>query len=60
MQILGLKKIKKIYMIGIGGVSMSSLAKYFSLHGCSVSGSDMQKGDQTDALVFYGVRYTLA
>ena len=35
-----LDKYKNIYMIGIGGISMSSIAKYFCLMGFSVSGSD--------------------
>ena len=56
MQITGLKNTKKIYMIGIGGISMSSLAKYLSVNGYTISGSDMQKGEQTDALAFYGIK----
>ena len=35
-----LDKYKNIYMIGIGGISMSSIAKYFCLMGFNVSGSD--------------------
>ena len=32
-----LDKYKNIYMIGIGGISMSSIAKYFCLMGFNVS-----------------------
>ncbi len=35
-----LKDIKKIYFIGIGGIGMSALARYFRFHGKEVSGYD--------------------
>jgi UDP-N-acetylmuramate--alanine ligase len=35
-----LKDIKKIYFIGIGGIGMSALARYFRFHGADVSGYD--------------------
>ena len=35
-----LKDIKKIYFIGIGGIGMSALARYFQFHGAVVSGYD--------------------
>jgi UDP-N-acetylmuramate--alanine ligase len=35
-----LKDIKKIYFIGIGGIGMSALARYFRFHGKAVSGYD--------------------
>jgi UDP-N-acetylmuramate--alanine ligase len=35
-----LKDIKKIYFIGIGGIGMSALARYFRFHGKVVSGYD--------------------
>jgi len=37
---LELKDIKKIYFIGIGGIGMSALARYFRFHGADVSGYD--------------------
>ena len=37
---LELKDIKKVYFIGIGGIGMSALARYFHFHGRSVSGYD--------------------
>ena len=48
--------IKKIYFIGIGGISMSALAKLLSVRGFIVSGSDVQRSEQTENLPFYGVR----
>lgn len=56
MFVKGLKTCKKIYFIGVGGVSMSALAKFLSLCGYEVSGSDAVRGEQTEALAFYGVR----
>jgi len=35
-----LNDIKKIYFIGIGGIGMSALARYFRFHGKEVSGYD--------------------
>jgi UDP-N-acetylmuramate--alanine ligase len=35
-----LKDIKTIYFIGIGGIGMSALARYFRFHGKTVSGYD--------------------
>jgi len=35
-----LKDIKRIYFIGIGGIGMSALARYFRFHGRQVSGYD--------------------
>jgi UDP-N-acetylmuramate--alanine ligase len=35
-----LKDIKRIYFIGIGGIGMSALARYFRFHGKTVSGYD--------------------
>src|SRR3954469_13597350 len=37
---LELKDIKKVYFIGVGGIGMSALARYFHFHGRSVSGYD--------------------
>jgi UDP-N-acetylmuramate--alanine ligase len=34
------KAIKKVYFIGIGGIGMSALARYFKFHGKEVSGYD--------------------
>lgn len=56
MRLKGLEKAKKIYFIGIGGISMSALAKFLSVCGYEVSGSDCMRGEETEALAFYGIR----
>lgn len=45
-----LEKYKKIYMIGIGGISMSGIAKILKDFGYQVSGSDGSSSYQTDSL----------
>ena len=35
-----LRKISRVYFIGIGGIGMSALARYFSAKGVTVSGYD--------------------
>jgi UDP-N-acetylmuramate--alanine ligase len=45
-----LDNIKKVYFIGIGGSSMSSLAEILKLRGYTVSGSDMQEGETVKSL----------
>ena len=56
MRLKGLKKVKKVYFIGIGGVSMSALAKFLSSCGYEVFGSDAQRSENTESLAFYGVK----
>ncbi len=56
MRLQSLGTIKKVYFIGIGGISMSALAKLLSVYGYHVSGSDGARGEETDALAFYGIR----
>lgn len=55
MLICGLENIKKVYFIGIGGISMSALAKLLSTLGYEVSGSDKVGGEQTKQLAFYNI-----
>jgi UDP-N-acetylmuramate--alanine ligase len=40
MEFKDIKTIKSIYFIGIGGIGMSALARYFHFHGAAVSGYD--------------------
>ena len=56
MRLKFLEKSKKVYFIGIGGISMSALAKYLSVCGYEVSGSDACKNEQTETLAFYGIK----
>jgi UDP-N-acetylmuramate--alanine ligase len=49
------KDIKKIYFIGIGGIGMSALARYFRFHGKDVSGYDKTETPLTKQLVREGI-----
>jgi UDP-N-acetylmuramate--alanine ligase len=44
------KKIQIVYLIGIGGIGMSALAKYFLLHNKKVYGYDLNISDNTKTL----------
>ncbi len=44
-----------VYFIGIGGIGMSALARYFVKHGAAVSGYDKTKTDLTVALEAEGM-----
>ena len=46
----------KIYMLGIGGISMSGLAKHLSECGYTVSGCDLVKTSLTDDLERLGIK----
>jgi UDP-N-acetylmuramate--alanine ligase len=50
-----LKNIQKIYFIGIGGIGMSALARYFRFHGKEVSGYDKTETVLTKQLVAEGI-----
>lgn len=47
--------MKHIYFLGIGGIGMSALARYFHLSGCKVSGYDKTPSVVTDALEKEGI-----
>jgi UDP-N-acetylmuramate--alanine ligase len=53
-----LKNIHNIYFIGIGGIGMSALARYFRQHGKSVSGYDKTETALTKALLKEGILVT--
>jgi len=50
-----LKDIKRIYFIGIGGIGMSALARYFHFHGKAVSGYDRTATSLTRQLEDEGI-----
>jgi UDP-N-acetylmuramate--alanine ligase len=50
-----LKDIHAVYFIGIGGIGMSALARYFKFHGRKVSGYDRTETPLTRALVDEGI-----
>jgi UDP-N-acetylmuramate--alanine ligase len=48
---MDIRNIKKVYFIGIGGIGMSALARYFKFHGKEVSGYDRTETTLTRQLV---------
>ena len=52
---IDIKEIQKIYFIGIGGIGMSALARYFKFHGKQVSGYDKTETVLTKQLVSEGI-----
>lgn len=51
-----LDDIKSVYFIGIGGIGMSALARYFLSRGCSVAGYDRTSTELTRALEAAGMK----
>lgn len=53
---ISISDIKHIYFLGIGGIGMSALARYFRLMGVTVSGYDRTPSSLTDALSDEGIQ----
>lgn len=51
-----LADIKYVYFLGIGGIGMSALARYFYSHGAKVAGYDRVNSPLTDALQEEGIQ----
>lgn len=47
---------KQVYLIGIGGIGMSALARYFKATGASVSGSDLEDSKILKELRLEGIK----
>jgi UDP-N-acetylmuramate--alanine ligase len=56
--VINLNNIQRIYFLGIGGIGMSALARYFNLHGKVVSGYDKTRTSLTDELEKEGIKIT--
>lgn len=52
---LDIEKIANVYLLGIGGIGMSALARYFKVQGKSVSGYDKTSTPLTDLLQSEGI-----
>jgi len=52
---INIDQIKQVYLIGIGGIGMSGLARYFQHLACKVVGYDRTETDLTLALVQEGI-----
>ena len=55
IQISSLNGIKKVYFIGVGGIGMSAIARYFHSKGIEVSGFDRTETELTEALEKEGI-----
>ena len=54
-----IKKYQKIYMLGIGGVSMSGIAAILKNWGFSVAGSDSSDSENVQSLIEKGIKVTI-
>ena len=54
--LLGAEGVKRIYFIGIGGIGMSAIARYFNAKGVAVSGYDKTETPLTKQLVAEGIK----
>lgn len=52
---MDINNIRQVYLIGIGGIGMSALARYFRHLGCLVGGYDKTETDLTRRLVAEGI-----
>ena len=52
---MNLDKIHNIFFIGIGGIGMSALARYFHTLGKNVAGYDKTPTELTDELIESGI-----
>jgi UDP-N-acetylmuramate--alanine ligase len=50
-----LSQYKNVYFLGIGGIGMSALARWFQQHGFHVAGYDKTPGFVTDSLINEGI-----
>lgn len=57
---MNVRELKRVYFVGIGGIGMSALARYFHEQGVRVSGYDRTETELTKQLVAegIGVHYT--
>jgi UDP-N-acetylmuramate--alanine ligase len=51
-----LTNLKRIYFIGIGGIGMSALARYFNTQGVIVAGYDKTPTELTNSLEAEGIQ----
>jgi len=53
---MNLKNTHNVYFVGIGGIGMSALARYFKFNGKNVAGYDKTKTEITNALEALGIQ----
>ncbi len=49
-------KVKNIHFVGLGGIGVSAIARFFSAQGAKVSGSDRALFDQAKSLRSHGIK----
>ncbi|CAN5403932.1 UDP-N-acetylmuramate--L-alanine ligase [soil metagenome] len=52
---MNFENLKSVYFIGIGGIGMSAIARYFHAHGKTVAGYDKTPTQLTDELILEGI-----
>ena len=52
---MDIRSVKSVYFLGIGGIGMSALARYFAIKGACVSGYDKTSTELTDTLQAEGI-----
>ena len=55
-RVIDIKDIQRIYFIGIGGIGMSAIARYFNAKGVVVSGYDKTETPLTKQLIAEGIK----
>ena len=55
IEFMNVKELNNVYFIGIGGIGMSALARYFKLIGKNVAGYDKTATPLTDELLLLGI-----
>ena len=53
---MNLNSIHNVYFVGIGGIGMSALARYFVVNGKRVAGYDKTPSEITDSLAILGIK----
>lgn len=54
----GMRRIKNIHFVGIGGIGMSGIAEVLANLGYTVTGSDLGKNSSTERLTSLGIKVT--
>ncbi len=54
---MNITDVRQVYCIGLGGVGVSAVAKYFLAHGATVSGSDPKRNPLVDDLLRLGATW---
>ena len=52
---MNINTIHTVYFLGVGGIGMSALARYFLIKGCKVYGYDKTKTSLTNELEAEGI-----